>query len=97
MRNYQPQKNNPYKLPHNLYMQMLYLVRDYNRLVENGIRPEATAAVDRALQVVPTEYRRGVWDNIVYCAAYPMDAGEATYKRWRCRFIYNIAKNLKLV
>jgi len=32
MRNYQPTKNNPYRLPHNLYMQMLYLVRDYDRL-----------------------------------------------------------------
>lgn len=32
MRNYQRQKNNPYKLPHNLYMRMLYLVRDYERI-----------------------------------------------------------------
>lgn len=32
MRNYQKQKNNPYKLPHNLYMRMLYLVRDYERI-----------------------------------------------------------------
>ena len=34
MRNYQPKKNNPYILPSNLYMRMLYLVRDYNRLKE---------------------------------------------------------------
>ena len=27
-------KNNPYILPSNLYMRMLYLVRDYNRLKE---------------------------------------------------------------
>ena len=32
MRDYQPQKNNPYKLPHNLYMRMLYLIRDYDRM-----------------------------------------------------------------
>lgn len=32
MRSYQRQKNNPYKLPHNLYMRMLYLVRDYERI-----------------------------------------------------------------
>lgn len=32
MRNYQCQKNNSYKMPHNLYMRMLYLVRDYERL-----------------------------------------------------------------
>lgn len=32
MRNYQPKKNNPYLLPHNLYMRTLYLVKDYDRL-----------------------------------------------------------------
>ena len=31
-RNYQPKHNNPYVLPHNLYMHVLYLVRDYDRL-----------------------------------------------------------------
>lgn len=29
MRHYVPRKNNPDWLPHNLYMQMLYLIRDY--------------------------------------------------------------------
>ena len=32
MRNYQRQKNNVYKLPHNLYMRILYLIRDYERI-----------------------------------------------------------------
>ncbi len=32
MRDYQRKKNNPYRLPHNLYMRVLYLVRDYERL-----------------------------------------------------------------
>lgn len=34
MRNYQSKKNNPYLLPHNLYMRMLYLIKDYERLKE---------------------------------------------------------------
>lgn len=34
MRNYQRQKSNPYLLPHNVYMQTLYLIRDYERLKE---------------------------------------------------------------
>lgn len=29
MRNYIQKKHNPNQLPHNLYMQMLYLIRDY--------------------------------------------------------------------
>ena len=32
MRHYQPKKNNEYQLPHDLYMRMLYLVRDYERM-----------------------------------------------------------------
>lgn len=93
MRNYQRQKNNPYKLPHNLYMRMLYLVRDYDRIREQG-REREREAVDGALHAIPAEYRKGVWDNVIRQAPYPSDAGEATYKRWRCRFIYNVAKNL---
>ena len=31
-RNYQRKKNNPYLLPHNLYMRVLYIVKDYDRL-----------------------------------------------------------------
>ena len=124
MRNYQRQKNNPYKLPHNLYMRMLYLVRDYERIrseredilaaspVPDGIPHSGTGnpteskgiklaeladnckAVEAAIAIVPPEYRKGVWDNICYRSPYPVDAGEATYKRWRCRFIYEVAKFL---
>ncbi|MBR6617953.1 MAG: hypothetical protein IKL00_08820 [Oscillospiraceae bacterium] len=124
MRNYQRQKNNPYKLPHNLYMRMLYLVRDYERIRSErddilhgtpdhdgvphagyGSPTESRGimlanmggscdAIDKALKDVPPEYRKGVWNNICYQCPYPTDAGEATYKRWRCRFIYNVAKNL---
>lgn len=92
MRNYQRQKNNPYKLPHNLYMRMLYLVRDYDRIKEQG-RENDCDAVDKALQAIPQEYRKGVWENASQQIPFPIDAGEATYKRWRCRFIYNVAKN----
>ena len=31
-RNYQPQKNNPDWLPHNVYMRVLYIIRDYQRM-----------------------------------------------------------------
>lgn len=123
-RNYQRQKNNPYKLPHNLYMRMLYLVRDYERIrserediLNSSPPPDGTAhsgtgnpteqkaiklielgsscdAVESAIAIIPLEYRKGVWNNICYQSPYPADAGEATYKRWRCRFIYEVAKFL---
>ena len=124
MRNYQCKKNNPYKLPHNLYMRMLYLVRDYERIRSersdilnsspdpdgvphsgNGNPTEQKAiklamldntcgAVEKALSVVPDEYRNAIWNNICYWSPYPASAGEATYKRWRIRFVYEVAKNL---
>ncbi len=124
MREYQKQKNNPYKLPHNLYMRMLYLVRDYDRIKSEredilnaspaldgtphsgignpteskGIKlaglKDYCKAIDEALNFLPAEYRRGVWNNICYQYPYPVDASESTYKRWRCRFIYQLAKNL---
>lgn len=34
MRDYQPTKNNPYILPHALYMQVVWLIRDYDRMRE---------------------------------------------------------------
>lgn len=124
MRNYQKQKNNPYKLPHNLYMRILYLIRDYERIcaerddiinsspLPDGIHNTGTGspteqkaiklielgnnckAVEVAIQSIPIEYRKAIWNNICYQSPYPVIAGEATYKRWRCRFIYEVAKNL---
>lgn len=124
MRNYQRQKNNPYKLPHNLYMRTLYLVRDYERIkseradilhgspahdgqphsglsspteakgIKLAMLGETCKAIEEALSEVPEEYRRGVWNNVCYQSPYPVDAGEATYKRWRCKFIYKVAEKL---
>ncbi|MBP3249971.1 MAG: hypothetical protein J6M48_06425 [Ruminococcus sp.] len=61
MRNYQRQKNNPYKLPHNLYMRMLYLVRDYERIRSEredilGASPPADGLPNSALGN-PTEQK----------------------------------------
>ena len=128
MRHYQPKKNNEYKLPHDLYMRMLYLVRDYERMkseakeIANSIpmpseQPSKNSfsdptgnkairlatinrdcdAVEQALEQIPEEYRKGVIGHMLYKSPYPIDAGEATYKRWRCRFIYYVAKNLSYI
>lgn len=35
MRDYQPKKNNPYKLPQNLYGEVKYMIKDYDRLCED--------------------------------------------------------------
>ena len=97
-RDYQPQKNNPYRLPKPLYKMTLAFIRDHRRKVEEyrnlcemspappdglprgfaigspterlGIRRTelsiAIEAVNAALLAVPEEYRKGVWESIVY-------------------------------
>lgn len=127
MRNYQKTKNNPYHLPQNLYMRMLYLIRDYDRIRAErqeilhsspdhdgvpvsgfGSPTESKAmrmyaisreceAVEKALRGIPEVYRDGVLNNICHRTPFPIDAGEATYQRWRSRLVYYVAKNCHLV
>lgn len=97
MRDYQRKKDNPYKLPHNVYMQNLYFIRDYDRL-KNEPSEESRAKcrkIEEALNEIPKEYQKGVWNNICYHSPYPIDAGASTYQRWRSRFIYHVSKKRK--
>lgn len=125
-RDYQPQKNNPYRLPKPLYKMTLAFIRDHRRKVEEyrnlcemspappdglprgfaigspterlGIRRSelsiAIDAVDAALQAIPEEYRKGVWESIVYYRRFPDDAARSTYSRHKQRFIYHVALNM---
>lgn len=62
----------------------------------NAISTKLTA-IARALSGIPPEYRRGVLDNVRYGAPYPYTAGYATWSRWRRRFLFLVAKNLRLL
>ena len=64
MRHYVPQKKNPHALSHNLYMQMLYLIRDYR---ENGRGGEPSpggerlwqwSAVKKSCEFLQAEYKK---------------------------------------
>lgn len=126
MRDYQPTKNNPYILPHALYMHVVWLIRDYDRMREehesslekspappdgqprSGSNVDSTQqkaltrvnlwtkieAIDQALNTLPDEYRQGVWNNVVYRVRYPDDAEPRTYRRYKSKFIYMVAKNM---
>lgn len=124
MRHYQRKRDNPYQLPHNVYMQCLYAVRDYDRLRkemedilyaapgtpdgmprgsetsdqtgDKAVKREALRrrceTIEQALMLIPVEYRRGVLNGTMY-GCFPDDANPETYRRWRRRFLYQIAKN----
>lgn len=121
MRDYQPEKNNPYWLPATLYRRTLALIRDYDRMVkEHDDIPTDTskegggggtgdrtgsagvhaaeiardiAAIDHAMEMIPKEYRGGVWQSVAYSLAYPKDADRRTYSRQKSRFIFFVAVN----
>ncbi len=50
-------------------------------------------SVEQALFTIPQEYRRGVLASILEQAGFPDDAHPNTYSRWRCRFLWQVAKN----
>ncbi len=64
MRHYVPQKKNPCALSHNLYMQMLYLIRDYDesrhggKHSASGERLWQWQAVEKAKEILQTEYKK---------------------------------------
>jgi len=141
-REHQREKNNPYLLPHNLYMRVLYIIRDYARvkeeyhaILQSSPAPRITSgydargryvsemmpgsggvsdptmekamrlavisselhAVEQALLMVKAEYRDGVMANITEGAHFPKGAGVSTYRRWKQRYAYYVAKKLKFI
>ena len=65
--------------------------RDTMKLI--GMR-DKIEAVEKALRLIPEEYRKGIWENITGYKKYPIDAGTATYARWKQRFVWKVAKNM---
>lgn len=47
--------------------------------------------IDDEMQEIPQEYRRGVWNNILYRTSFPHDADRSTYGRYKSRMIYRLA------
>lgn len=49
-----------------------------------------------ALETVPEEYREAIIENIVDLKLYDDNAHSNTYKKWKQRFIYELAGKLNL-
>ena len=65
-----------------------------DRRVEIAMELEA---VERAIQAVPARFRDGVWYRVYSETPYPRDQRISAYQKWRRIFLYNVAKNLKLI
>lgn len=54
-------------------------------------------AIEKAIEIIPPEYRKGIWDNIMIYKRYPDDAAKSTYGVYKARFIFLVAENLKMI
>lgn len=71
----------------------------------NNLRPsncvhkayERLNCIDQALYEIPLEYRDGLINNIVYKKEYPDFAHSNTWKTWKQRYIYILARKLELI
>ena len=55
------------------------------------------SCIDHALEIIPKEYRKGVWDNILHGSPYPMYADRSTYGRYKSKFIFLVAERMGLI
>ena len=55
---------------------------------------EQNEIVERAIQRVPKEYRRAVWENVLYGKPYPNYAHKSTYSGYRVKFIVSVFNEL---
>ena len=51
-------------------------------------------AVETALEHLPVEYRKGVWQSVQTKKAFPLDADRSTYGCYKSRFIAEVAYRL---
>lgn len=69
-----------------------------NPTERDGIRraelQNSIKAVNDALDLIPEEYRVGIWLNIVAYQRYPDDADPRTYRTHKQRFIWHVAHNM---
>lgn len=94
MRNYQPK---PDRIEHEPYMAARYIAMYSKRLERQGKGALLRSAVKCALETIPHEYRKGVYENLTDNKPFPLDAAEVTYRRYRSKFIRAVAEQLELV
>lgn len=47
--------------------------------------------IEDAWTVIPDEYHKGIYDNIIYRRPYPDYANRKTWQLWRQRYVYRVA------
>lgn len=53
--------------------------------------------IESARDMVPEEYRHGVWRSVMFREPFPIDAARGTYGKWKSRFVCAVAKGLHFI
>lgn len=69
----------------------------FNKAVKMGEAGRIILAIEGARDMIPEEYRRGVWNSVMFREPFPRDAARGTYGRWKSRFVYGVAVSLHLI
>lgn len=79
--------------------EIVMYVDDSNRVIPQSVVLEARRkieCIERALSDVPEEYREMILANIVEGRAFGDQAHDNTWKKWKKRFINNLAREMDL-
>ncbi len=110
MREYQLRSTACFVLPRPVYIQCIWMIRDIERMEElvlnsddswndpvSSAAREKLEAIDAALALVPEEYRDGIILNITDKLPFGSGAHDNTWKKWKQRFVYELAVNMMMV
>lgn len=65
-----------------------------NAALRYGEAKQIVKVIELARAQMPVEYRQGVWNNILFGNAYPIDADRSTYGRVKSKLIFDVAEGL---
>lgn len=68
-----------------------------NKVIKRDRYINYVTIIEKSLDIIPSEYQKGVWDNITKYKAYPLDADRSTYGRYKSKFIYEVAERFDLI
>lgn len=66
----------------------------FNAAVRYGEAKQIVDTIESARSRMPAEYQQGVWNNILFGNAYPIDADRSTYGRVKSKLIFDVAEGL---
>lgn len=53
--------------------------------------------IDKSIKIIPMEYQKGIWNNIIAQRPYPQNANRSTYGRYKSKFIFKVAEKLRYI